>query len=144
MEEDKIVTQDKYGNKVTISKKSDGSFYKVTRSNMCPNLFFMDTYSYELLYSSSTEKSYWYRDNSSRSHARWLMADFFIIAMMKIWDLTVLIEKTYFGLSLKAKKNQINCLNVGIISLNVPFIAGDETGWMSVHEYIDQKNLMIY
>lgn len=143
MEEDKIVTQDKYGNKVTISKKSDGSFYKVTQTNNKSKFIFMgDTYSYELLYSSSTEKSYWYRDNSERE----LVQDIYGRLFHYRYDEDMRFDGPdredilwTFVESEEESDKLSECW--GLSLLNVPFIAGDETGWMSVHEYIDQKNL---
>lgn len=141
--ENKIVVQDLYGNKVTITPKKDGSFEKVTQTNNQSNFIFMgQTYSDGILYTSKTEKVYWTGEHSERK----LVKDMYGRLFHYRYDEEMRFdgpdrEDILWTFVESEEKSDELAECSGLFILNPPFIAGNETGWMCAHENVDQKYL---
>lgn len=141
--ENKIVVQDLYGNKVTITPKKDGSFEKVTQTNNQSNFIFMgQTYSDGILYTSKTEKVYWTGEHSERK----LVKDMYGRLFHYRYDEEMRFdgpdrEDILWTFVESEEKSDELAECSGLFLLNPPFIAGNETGWMCAHENVDQKYL---
>lgn len=144
MNKDDIVTTDKFGNKVTLTKLNNGSYKKTTQTNRNNKFEFLgNTYSYSQLNSSSKKKEYW---NSYHSE-RYLVEDMYGRLFHYRYD-----EKMNFDggadrvdilWTFVTDENDSDQLaEVRMLSLlREPYVAGDETGWMAAHEYVDQHSV---
>jgi hypothetical protein len=141
MNKNEIVTTDKFGNKVTLTKLNNGCYKKTTQTNRNSKFEFLgNTYSFSQLNSSDKKKEYW---NSYHSE-RYLVEDKYGRLFHYRYD----EEMNFDGgpdrvdilwTSVTDEKDSDQLTEVRMLSLlREPYIAGDETDWLAAHEYVDQ------
>ncbi|MTK53102.1 hypothetical protein [Paludibacter sp.] len=139
--------RDKFGNKIEVTELNDNCFKKVTQTNNHSDFEFMgETYSCNLLLSAETVKVYWDEYHSIRELVKDKYGRLFHYRYDEEMRFDGGPDREDFLWTLVESESQSDRLSEesGMSLLVEPFIAGDETGWMSAHEYVDKayvKNL---
>jgi len=140
MNTEDIVTRDKFGNKVTLTKLNDGRYKKTTQTNKNTQFEFLgDTYSYDMLEMSDTLEVYWDNYHSDRK----LVKDKYNRLFHYRYD----EEMNFNGgpdredilwtfVTDKTDSDQLTEVS-NLSLLREPFVAADENNWVAAHEYVD-------
>jgi len=133
---------DKFRNKVTLTKLNDGSFKKVTQTNRSTDFEFLgDTYSYSMLDCSKMIKEYWENSHSER----YLVQDRYNRLFHYRYDEEMNFDggadrEDILWTFVENEADSDQLTHAGNLSLlREPFVAADETDWVSAHEYVDSQ-----
>ncbi len=141
MSKDDIVTSDKFGNKVTLTKLNNGYYKKTTQTNRNTKFEFLgNTYSLSQLNDSSIKKKYWDSNHSERYLVEDMYGRLFHYRYDEEMSFNGGSDRVDILWTLVTDEQDSDLLKVvgNLFLLREPYVAGDGTGWMAAHEYVDQ------
>jgi hypothetical protein len=140
----KDVFRDQFGNEVNLIKQYDGRFKTVIQTDINSEFEFMgEIYSCYILMSAETVKVYWDEYHSIRELVKDKYGRLFHYRYDEEMRFDGGPDREDFLWTLVESESQSDQLSQlwSSFLLVEPFIAGDETGWMSAHEYVDKAFL---
>lgn len=133
---------DDFENELEYINRNDGVIVRITQTSRSKQFYvFGDVYSLEILRKNTVLKTYYDREH----YEAHLEQDIYGRLILHFYDEEMNFSGDdrvdYLWLFVKNEPDADQMVQVGKLSrLRVPFISGDETGWMSAHEMVDQPH----